>query len=152
VTKSGELAPLKFPRFKHEALKTADWHPGDDIGRIKVVISEVIAPGSVTAPNERITNIVAFSFQPAPLGKSLPSTECTVSNRVADIVFSSKRNWKDSELPGLTVSCGPVPQHYTRSCQYHHTVQMPPHNHTLTHHVPGLSCDDPIHRFHLGMT
>jgi len=45
------------------------WSAADDLGRIKVVISEVYHSGPSLV--ETVKNIVAFSFQHAPLRKSL---------------------------------------------------------------------------------
>lgn len=66
--KSGELEPFRFPHFRQELLYHNHWHPGDDIGRIKVVISEGFPRDSLSNPIERVKNVVAFSFQHAPLG------------------------------------------------------------------------------------
>ncbi|KAK4152393.1 hypothetical protein C8A00DRAFT_16299 [Chaetomidium leptoderma] len=66
-TKTGELERLRFPHFRRELLFQNHWRPGDDIGRIKVVLSEGFPRDSPSAPIERVKNIVAFSFQHAPL-------------------------------------------------------------------------------------
>ncbi|KAI6375126.1 hypothetical protein MCOR25_003020 [Pyricularia grisea] len=66
-TKSGELEPFRFPHFRRELLYHDHWHPSDDIGRIKIVISEGFPRDSLTNPIERVKNVVAFSFQHAPL-------------------------------------------------------------------------------------
>ncbi|KAK3321922.1 hypothetical protein B0H66DRAFT_183337 [Apodospora peruviana] len=66
-TKTGELEPLRFPHFRNELLYQNHWNPGDDLGRIKVIISEGFPRDSLTVPMERIKNIIAFSFQHAPL-------------------------------------------------------------------------------------
>lgn len=62
-----------------------DWNAGDDIGRIKIVISEGFPRDSPTMPLERIKNVVAFSFQHAPLGTNTIPSSCifliTVSSR-----------------------------------------------------------------------
>ena len=70
MTKTGELALLRFPNFKDELLYEDHWNAGDDTGRIKVVISEVFPRDSLTMPVERVKNLVVFSFQHAPLGMS----------------------------------------------------------------------------------
>ncbi|KAB5522836.1 hypothetical protein GE09DRAFT_1229946 [Coniochaeta sp. 2T2.1] len=67
LTSSGALALLKFPAFKKELLHENGWDPSHDTGRIKVVISEGFPRDSPTQPFERVKNIVAFSFQHAPL-------------------------------------------------------------------------------------
>ncbi|OAQ97816.1 hypothetical protein LLEC1_03906 [Akanthomyces lecanii] len=65
LSTSGELESLKFPSFQRELLNQSYWSPADDLGRIKVVISESYHRESL--PYERLKNIVAFSFQHAPL-------------------------------------------------------------------------------------
>ncbi|KAJ2980042.1 hypothetical protein NUW58_g7048 [Xylaria curta] len=66
-TKNGDLEILKFPQFRSELLRQSYWSPADEVGRIKIVISEGFPRDSLTAPMERVKNIVAFSFQHAPL-------------------------------------------------------------------------------------
>ncbi len=68
-TKNGDLEVLKFPQFRSELLRQSYWSPADEVGRIKIVISEGFPRDSLTVPIERVKNIVAFSFQHAPLGK-----------------------------------------------------------------------------------
>ncbi|KAM5368504.1 hypothetical protein ACJZ2D_009481 [Fusarium nematophilum] len=64
--KNGDLQPLKFPVFQPELLRQSHWSVADDIGRIKLVISEGFPRDSASTPIERVKNIVAFSFQHAP--------------------------------------------------------------------------------------
>ncbi|KAI1125923.1 hypothetical protein F5Y10DRAFT_245923 [Nemania abortiva] len=66
-TKNGDLEVLKFPQFRSELLRQSYWSPADEVGRIKIVISEGFPRDSLTVPIERVKNIVAFSFQHAPL-------------------------------------------------------------------------------------
>lgn len=73
-TKTGELERLKFPHFRRELLFQNHWNASDDVGRIKVTISEGFPRDSLSVPIERVKNVVAFSFQHAPLGMSLPFT------------------------------------------------------------------------------
>ena len=68
LSKNGEREPLRFPTFRQELLQHSYWSPADDIGRIKIVISETFPRDSPSMPLERAKNIVAFSFQHAPLG------------------------------------------------------------------------------------
>lgn len=56
--------------FQKEILQQNYWSPADDLGRIKLVISEGFPRDSLSMPIERVKNLVAFSFQHAPLGKS----------------------------------------------------------------------------------
>ncbi|OBT73905.1 hypothetical protein VF21_08286 [Pseudogymnoascus sp. 05NY08] len=67
VNKNGDLEPLRFPEFHQELLSQNYWNAGDDLGRIKVVIAEGLHRESPAMPFDRIKNIVAFSFQHAPL-------------------------------------------------------------------------------------
>ncbi|OAA59933.1 hypothetical protein ISF_05944 [Cordyceps fumosorosea ARSEF 2679] len=67
LSETGELNSLTFPVFQRELLDQSYWSPADDLGRIKVVISESYPRDSLTVPFERVKNIVAFSFQHAPL-------------------------------------------------------------------------------------
>lgn len=69
-SKNGDLELLKFPPFRQELLQQDHWNPADDLGRIKLLISEGFPRDSFTTPVERVKNIVAFSFQHAPLGRS----------------------------------------------------------------------------------
>ncbi|KAL6886369.1 hypothetical protein HDV57DRAFT_388057 [Trichoderma longibrachiatum] len=67
VSKNGDLEPLRFPNFRQELLRQNHWHPADNFGRIKIVISEGFPRDSLSLPMERVKNVVAFSFQHAPL-------------------------------------------------------------------------------------
>lgn len=69
----GNLDSLKFPNFRRELLNHSYWSPADSLGRIKVVISESCPRDSPSLPLERLKNVIAFSFQHAPLGKSFSS-------------------------------------------------------------------------------
>ncbi|KAF2994319.1 hypothetical protein E8E14_000846 [Neopestalotiopsis sp. 37M] len=63
----GELENLKFPPFRSELLRQDYWSPADELGRIKIVISEGFPRDSITVPIERVKNLIAFSFQHAPI-------------------------------------------------------------------------------------
>ncbi|KAF3762721.1 hypothetical protein M406DRAFT_264913 [Cryphonectria parasitica EP155] len=67
MSKKGELEPLKFPSFRRELLYQNHWNPADDIGRVKIIISEGFPRDSPSNPIERIKNVVVFAFQHAPL-------------------------------------------------------------------------------------
>lgn len=75
LNKHGDPESLKFPSFHRDLLTQSHWSAADDYGRIKLVISEGFPRESLSMPFERIKNVVAFSFQHAPLGKCM----CTVS-------------------------------------------------------------------------
>ncbi|KAJ6445217.1 NADH dehydrogenase (ubiquinone)-like protein [Purpureocillium lavendulum] len=66
-TKDGKLEPLRFPIFRRELLFQRNWSPADDLGRIKLILSEGFPRVSPSLPIERVKNIVVFSFQHAPL-------------------------------------------------------------------------------------
>lgn len=68
-SKNGDLEPLRFPQFRQELLQQNFWSAADNLGRIKIIISEGFPRDSMTLPLERVKNVVAFSFQHAPLGK-----------------------------------------------------------------------------------
>ncbi|KAK6076915.1 hypothetical protein SCUP234_06984 [Seiridium cupressi] len=65
--RNGDLEHLKFPSFRSELLRQSYWSPADELGRIKIIISEGFPRDSLTVPIERVKNLVAFSFQHAPL-------------------------------------------------------------------------------------
>ncbi|PMD25145.1 hypothetical protein NA56DRAFT_565658 [Hyaloscypha hepaticicola] len=67
LDKHGEFEKLKFPAFHKELLSQSYWDPGDDLGRIKVIIAEGFTREHLSYPFERVKNIVSFSFQHAPL-------------------------------------------------------------------------------------
>ncbi|KAE9381698.1 hypothetical protein N431DRAFT_539284 [Stipitochalara longipes BDJ] len=67
LDKHGEFEKLKFPAFHKELLSQSYWNPGDDLGRVKVIIAEGFTRDHLTYPFERVKNIVSFSFQHAPL-------------------------------------------------------------------------------------
>lgn len=67
LTKNGDLDTLRFPVFLYDILQQRGWSPADDLGRIKLIISEGFPRGSVTVPVERVKNVAAFAFQHAPL-------------------------------------------------------------------------------------
>ncbi|SLM36804.1 hypothetical protein LPUS_00665 [Lasallia pustulata] len=48
------------------------WNAGENIGRVKVLVSEGIARARGNSPFERLRNIVSFSFQHAPISESRP--------------------------------------------------------------------------------
>lgn len=99
-SKNGELEALRFSGFRQELLQQNYWSPADDLGRIKIVLSEGFPRDSISMPFERVKNIVAFSFQHAPLGiPPCVSTLRTLSHHVQ--IF-----WKVPPLPGQIPLCG----------------------------------------------
>ncbi|KAG4027348.1 hypothetical protein MFRU_031g00950 [Monilinia fructicola] len=67
LDKQGDFKKLEFPAFHRELLSQSYWNPGDDLGRVKVVVSEGFPRENISMPYERVKNLVAFSFQHAPL-------------------------------------------------------------------------------------
>ncbi|POR34960.1 Uncharacterized protein TPAR_04843 [Tolypocladium paradoxum] len=95
MSKNGNIDSLNFPTFRQELLQQNYWSPADDLGRIKVVLSEGFPRDSLTMPIERVRNIVTFSFQHAPL----------------DVLESSSIAWPNASMwhRAPFVSSMPVP-------------------------------------------
>ena len=70
LNKDGKRDSLRFPQFRSEMLSQNFWNAGENIGRIKIVISEGILPALTALPFKRMKNLVSFSFQHAPLSNS----------------------------------------------------------------------------------
>lgn len=103
LDKDGNNKPLPFPLFHSEILTQDWWSPEQDLGRIKVVISEGFARGIHDLPFERIKNVVVFSFQHAPQGKSIdPSFVC----QLVLIESVGQTFWKALVLLGRIRRCG----------------------------------------------
>lgn len=69
VDKNGDQDYLRFPPFHQDILEQRHWEAGDLHGRIRVVIAEGFARPNRNPPFERVKDIIAFSFQHAPLRK-----------------------------------------------------------------------------------
>ncbi|KAF7167431.1 hypothetical protein CNMCM5623_000791 [Aspergillus felis] len=67
VDKNGDQDYLRFPSFHQEILEQRHWEAGDLHGRIRVVIAEGFARPNRNPPFERVKDVIAFSFQHAPL-------------------------------------------------------------------------------------
>ncbi|KAI9777542.1 MAG: hypothetical protein M1839_008836 [Geoglossum umbratile] len=65
--KHGNAERLRFPPFHNEILSQNWWNVSENLGRIKVVVSEGFFRGSRDPSFERVKNKVSFSFQHAPL-------------------------------------------------------------------------------------
>ena len=67
---TGAIERLRFPPFHSELLDQDWWNAEENLGRIKVVISEGIEKGQVQGKLQfrPLANLVCFSFQPAPIG------------------------------------------------------------------------------------
>ncbi|KAK2072613.1 hypothetical protein P8C59_006955 [Phyllachora maydis] len=62
-TPSGQFLPLGFPVSRPDLLSLPYWNAADDVGRIKIIISEGIPGIMGTQSFHRTKNIVAFSYQ-----------------------------------------------------------------------------------------
>lgn len=69
LDRNGNQDSLRFPMFHEELLHQAHWDAGDMYGRIRVVISEGFTRPLRNPPFERVRDLIAFSYQHAPLGK-----------------------------------------------------------------------------------
>ena len=101
LDKNGEFEKMQFPSFHEELLSQSYWNPGDDLGRIKVVISEGFSREQLTYPFERIKNIVSFSFQHAPLGTYSPDLHhhCLhLINLHVDVLEASSIAWPNAAM------------------------------------------------------
>jgi hypothetical protein len=84
--KHGNAEKLRFPPFHNEILSQNWWNVSENLGRIKVVVSEGFFRGSRDPSFERVKNKVSFSFQHAPLGVynpllySLATPQCSRAN------------------------------------------------------------------------
>ncbi|KAL8892657.1 MAG: hypothetical protein Q9215_000406 [Flavoplaca cf. flavocitrina] len=68
MDKTGHQECLRFPPFPQQLLAQKWWTAGDDIGRVKLVVSEGLTCGHGPSPGfRRVKNLVTFSFQHAPL-------------------------------------------------------------------------------------
>lgn len=82
--RNGEPEALRFPMFLYDIMLQQDGcNPANDVGRIKVIISEGFPRGSHTMPIERVKNIVAFSFQHAPLGEFAMDSNLPIFSRLS---------------------------------------------------------------------
>ncbi|CAG9987863.1 unnamed protein product [Clonostachys byssicola] len=104
-SKNGDLEALTFPKFQREFLQQNRWHPGDNIGRIKLVLSEGFPRDSPSMPIERVKNIVAFSFLHAPLD--------ILEN--SGIAWPNSLMWRQSHF----TSSMPVPTYASENLEVH---------------------------------
>ena len=90
IDKNGNQDSLRFPPFHQEILEQRHWDAGELHGRIRIVIAEGFSRPHRSPPFERVKDIIAFSFQHAPLRK-LPSQ-----------ILESRSFWKKQSV--LTMS------------------------------------------------
>lgn len=143
MTKQGELEQLKFPSFRRELLFQNHWSPSDDLGRIKVLISEGFPRDSPSNPIERVKNVVAFAFQHAPLGQSVvalynpaPLTWCFSLGilETNGIAWPNPQMWRRPENnPAL-----PVPTFYPDDGADSH-LHSPRRRPLASQHMPTIS-------------
>ncbi|RJE19698.1 hypothetical protein PHISCL_07973 [Aspergillus sclerotialis] len=67
IDKNGNQDSLRFPPFHQEILEQRHWDAGELHGRIRIVIAEGFSRPHRSPPFERVKDIIAFSFQHAPL-------------------------------------------------------------------------------------
>ncbi|KAH7150253.1 hypothetical protein B0J13DRAFT_673958 [Dactylonectria estremocensis] len=104
-SKNGDLESLKFPVFQQELLQQNHWSPADDLGRIKLIISEGFPRDSLSMPIERVKNVVAFTFQHAPL-------EILEGSSIA---WPNPSMWRRPQY----IAAMPVPPHSTENSKFH---------------------------------
>jgi hypothetical protein len=77
VDREGYQEPLQFPPFHQEILHASSWDAGQLLGRVRIVITEGFSRENATPTTElkrsfiRIRDVLAFSFQHAPMRMSL---------------------------------------------------------------------------------
>ena len=82
MDREGYQEPLRFPPFHQEILHASSWDAGQLLGRIRVVITEGFSRETSSPHNNtnlkhsfvRIKDVLAFSFQHAPMRELSPSS------------------------------------------------------------------------------
>ncbi|KAJ5979941.1 hypothetical protein N7481_007239 [Penicillium waksmanii] len=67
MDRDGNQDVLRFPQFHSDILEQRHWDAGDSYGRIKIVLTEGFSRPHRSPPFERVKDVVALSFQHAPL-------------------------------------------------------------------------------------
>jgi hypothetical protein len=81
IDREGYQDPLRFPPFHQEILHASSWDAGQHLGRIRIVMTEGFSRETHSPQNNlkhsfvRIRDVLAFSFQHAPMRK-LPKCLC----------------------------------------------------------------------------
>lgn len=112
IDRNGNQDVLHFPPFHADILEQRHWDAGDTYGRIKIVLAEGFSRPNRSPPFERVKDIVALSFQHAPLSKyppmklidfreSISTRESTLSHTDASQIYSNTPT-----SPGLIQTCG----------------------------------------------
>ena len=110
--------PITFPPFHQQVLQDMHWDAADNFGRIKIVISEgYIHNESPTYGLAhqfiRFRDLVAFSFQHAPLRKSSSCPDVlgeTDESHNTDILEFSSIAWPNANMWRQSGSRGTIPQ------------------------------------------
>lgn len=107
MDREGYQEPLRFPPFHQEILHASSWDAGQLLGRIRVVITEGFSRETGSPHNNpkhsfvRIKDVLAFSFQHAPMRELSPSShpkEASLMIIVIDILEFSGIAWPN---PGM---------------------------------------------------
>lgn len=69
IDRNGNQDILRFPPFHADILEQRHWDASDYYGRIKIVLAEGLSRPNRSPPFERVKDVVALSFQHAPLSK-----------------------------------------------------------------------------------
>ncbi|XWW94021.1 hypothetical protein V2A60_001963 [Cordyceps javanica] len=81
ISDNGELQSLNFPDFQRELLNQSYWSPADDLGRMKVVISESYPRDSLSVPFERLKNIRYWKALGLPGQTARCGAQCLLLHR-----------------------------------------------------------------------
>ncbi|KAL8654578.1 MAG: hypothetical protein Q9210_001424 [Variospora velana] len=126
--KAGNQECLRFPPFPQEMLMDQWWSAGEDLGRVRVVITEGLARGQgQPGAFRRVKNVVSFSFQHAPLEDAgvawpnpemwyqsaqqiyAPSSPCKLGATDLDAHAHSPRRQNTSREVDITSAIGVMP-------------------------------------------
>ena len=90
---------LRWPKFHPELLTQSYWNAGENLGRIKVTITEGYLQGDGLLPFTKTKNVVTFSFQHAPQREFIP-VECNtkLTRLTSDILESSGIAWPNTGM------------------------------------------------------
>lgn len=138
LDKAGNRDSLKFPLFHQEMLTQSWWNAGENVGRVKVVISEGIARGRGISPFERLRNIVSFSFQHAPISEAaLASVPNYGSLSLTGILETSGIAWPN---PGMWYQPA-QPSYNTSSSRKFEEADIDAHAHSPRRRSESFSSD-----------
>ena len=99
---NGKKRPLLFPPFHKTVLSRRDWDISDDLGRIKVCISEGYRVKQADGQSfVSVREVVCFTFHPAPLGKY-------VRHDPGQWLIRAQNALSAATLPGQIPQCGTI--------------------------------------------